>query len=204
VDGTLLLLCEGALAFVVVGAVLVAVAKAVFSRPTRAQSRDTRGNEPAVSRDSFEGVPQRSLERRAPSLGLEGQSREELRALLAGREADASSLDLFYRVGVELEARGAWDDAMRAFAALLDASPNYRDARKRLEDIVRATGSIPEPLSSESEPSEQVGAPSPMRDQQRTMMGVAPSVVLGPTPPRDIPLPASSSQSVTRRPPTAR
>ena len=104
--------------------------------------------------------------------------------MIAGREADLSNIEVFYRLGVALQTSEAWDDAMRSLATVEAVSPGYRDAQSRLEQIVRATGGTPS-LS----PSQQTDKPPPMRAQQRTMMGVAPSVVLGPSPPREIPSP---------------
>ncbi len=106
---------------------------------------------------------------------------DDLRAMIAGRAADLSNIEVYYRLGVALQLSEAWDDAMRSFATVEEVSPGYRDAQARLEQIVRATGGTPS-----LPPSQQTDMPPPMRAQQRTMMGVAPSVVLGPSPPREL------------------
>ncbi len=121
-----------------------------------------------------------------PSLSpTSGMSADDLRAMIGGREADLTNIEVYYRLGVALQGGSSWDEAMHAFATVEEVSPGYRDAQKRLEEIVRATGGTPE-----LPPSQRTDMPPPMRAQQRTMMGVAPSVVLGPSPPRDLPLPS--------------
>ncbi|MGE0867817.1 MAG: serine/threonine-protein kinase [Kofleriaceae bacterium] len=66
-----------------------------------------------------------------------GPTVEALQGFIAGRPCDLQNIEVFYRVGLALLARGQFDGAMKAFDTVENASPGYRDAWRRA-DAIRA------------------------------------------------------------------
>lgn len=64
-----------------------------------------------------------------------GPSIQELVELIGGRACDLGNIEVFYRLGLACLAVKRFDDAARAFRAVTDASPGYRDAEERLAEI---------------------------------------------------------------------
>ena len=66
-----------------------------------------------------------------------GPSAGELEQMIAGKKADLGNIEVYYRMGLALMAAGRWDDARGAFSAVDYASPGYRDALKRAQELAR-------------------------------------------------------------------
>jgi tetratricopeptide (TPR) repeat protein len=64
-----------------------------------------------------------------------GPSIPELVALIGGRGCDLGNIEVFYRLGLACLAVQRHEDAARAFQAVVDASPGYRDAEARLKEL---------------------------------------------------------------------
>ncbi|MGE0546538.1 MAG: protein kinase [Kofleriaceae bacterium] len=64
-----------------------------------------------------------------------GPTVENLQGFIAGRSCDLQNIEVFYRLGLALLARGQYDGAMKAFDTVENASPGYRDAWKRADEI---------------------------------------------------------------------
>jgi tetratricopeptide (TPR) repeat protein len=73
-----------------------------------------------------------------------GPSIDTLRAFTGDRPCDLQNIEVYYRLGLAHLAEGQWAEALAAFAAVEEASPGYRDAERRAENIRswrRAVGS---------------------------------------------------------------
>lgn len=115
------------------------VAEAVSSAVARAVDRHAE----LVSK----AVAARGLEREEVTLVLAqdtavqaaklGPSAIELEQMIAGKKADLGNIEVYYRMGLALMAAGRWDDARNAFSAVDYASPGYRDALKRAQELAR-------------------------------------------------------------------
>ncbi len=66
-----------------------------------------------------------------------GPSVTLLNKFIDGRPCDLGNIEVFFRLGMAHLATGDWDSAEKAFAAVEGASPGYRDAGKRVEEIAR-------------------------------------------------------------------
>jgi tetratricopeptide (TPR) repeat protein len=64
-----------------------------------------------------------------------GPSIETLRDYIRGRSCELQNIEVFYRLGLARLAVGQWPQALAAFDAVEDASPGYRDAYKRADEI---------------------------------------------------------------------
>lgn len=76
-----------------------------------------------------------SLVDAAAAAARAGPSIETLHAYLGGRPCDLGNIEVYYRLGLAHLAEGRWAEALKAFEAVEDASPGYRDAGKRAEHI---------------------------------------------------------------------
>ncbi|MBK9071269.1 MAG: serine/threonine protein kinase [Myxococcales bacterium] len=65
----------------------------------------------------------------------QGASIDTLMRFTGGRECDLGNIEVYYRLGLAHMAGGNWADAAKAFDAVEDASPGYRDAWKRAEEV---------------------------------------------------------------------
>ncbi len=59
----------------------------------------------------------------------------ELVALIGGSECDLGNIEVFYRLGLACLAANKRADAKRAFQAVDDVSPGYRDTERRLQEL---------------------------------------------------------------------
>jgi tetratricopeptide (TPR) repeat protein len=66
-----------------------------------------------------------------------GPSVDELMTLIGGRPAELGNIEVYYRLGLAQMAAGRWSEAREAFAAVEQASPGYRDASRRLDEVDR-------------------------------------------------------------------
>ncbi len=66
----------------------------------------------------------------------EGPSLEALKRFTGSGGCDLSNIEVYYRMGLACLAGGDWDSALKNFEAVEDASPGYRDARRRA-DVIR-------------------------------------------------------------------
>ena len=64
-----------------------------------------------------------------------GPSLHHLQQFIGGRPCDLQNIEVYYRVGLVHLAQGEWKEALVAFDAVEDASPGYRDAWKRADEI---------------------------------------------------------------------
>ena len=64
-----------------------------------------------------------------------GPTLETLQRFAEGRSCDLGNIEVFYRIGLSHQALGNFDDALAAFDAVNEASPGYRDATRRIEDL---------------------------------------------------------------------
>lgn len=67
----------------------------------------------------------------------EGPTPEELDAMIGGAPCGLQNIEVFYRLGLALMARGQYERAKEAFAAVEDTSPGYRDAGHRVEELAQ-------------------------------------------------------------------
>lgn len=65
----------------------------------------------------------------------EGPSIASLTRFAGGRECDLGNIEVFYRLGLAHLANGDWDEALRCFADVEEASPGYRDAGGRASEV---------------------------------------------------------------------
>ncbi|MBP9086654.1 MAG: protein kinase [Kofleriaceae bacterium] len=64
-----------------------------------------------------------------------GPSLQHLEKFIGGRPCDLQNIEVYFRVGLVHLAQGEWKQALAAFDAVEDASPGYRDAWKRADEI---------------------------------------------------------------------
>ena len=65
----------------------------------------------------------------------EGPNVESLWRFIGERECDLQNIEVYYRLGLAYVAAGQWKEALDAFAAVEEASPGYRDAERRADEI---------------------------------------------------------------------
>jgi tetratricopeptide (TPR) repeat protein len=85
------------------------------------------------------------LERQSVSLDLAydsavkvaraGPSIGQLRKFLGDRPCDLGNIEVYYRIGLAHLGAGQWGEALECFDAVEEASPGYRDADRRAEQI---------------------------------------------------------------------
>lgn len=90
----------------------------------------------------------------AALIARDGPSIDTLRNMIAGKGCDLQNIEVYYRLGLAHLARGEWGEAMRAFDAVEDASPGYRDAEKRSIEIRRWQSALGENRSVVSRPAD--------------------------------------------------
>jgi tetratricopeptide (TPR) repeat protein len=86
---------------------------------------------PGASRPPSSGPPGTSIP--APDAGDVTQ----LQALLGGQSCTLANIEVYYKLGVAYEQRNDVARAIRAFEAVEETSPGYRDAEKRLARLRR-------------------------------------------------------------------
>jgi eukaryotic-like serine/threonine-protein kinase len=64
-----------------------------------------------------------------------GPSIAHLQQFIGGRPCDLQNIEVYYRIGLAHLGQGQWKDALFAFDQVDEASPGYRDAWKRAEEI---------------------------------------------------------------------
>ena len=64
-----------------------------------------------------------------------GPSLETLNGFIDGKPCDLGNIEVFYRLGLAHLAQGNWAEALEAFDEVEEASPGYRDAYRRGEEI---------------------------------------------------------------------
>jgi len=64
-----------------------------------------------------------------------GPSIDTLRRFIAGRPCDLQNIEVYFRLGLAHLAAGQWESALAAFESVEEASPGYRDAWQRAEQI---------------------------------------------------------------------
>jgi tetratricopeptide (TPR) repeat protein len=64
-----------------------------------------------------------------------GPSIDTLRRYIGGRACDLQNIEVFFRLGLAHLGAGQWESALAAFEAVEEASPGYRDALQRAEEI---------------------------------------------------------------------
>lgn len=89
---------------------------------------------PLVSNPTPKARPAKSAPRAQPVSGG-GPAITELVAMIAGQECDLGNIEVYYRLGLACLDAGKRDEARKAFQAVDDASPGYRDTEKRLRDL---------------------------------------------------------------------
>lgn len=91
----------------------------------------------------------------------EGPSVDELRRFVGDAPCDLSNIEVFYRMGLACLAGGDWDQALRNFDAVEEASPGYRDARRRAENIQSWRSSMGGKITLGGAAQKQGGATAP-------------------------------------------
>ena len=61
----------------------------------------------------------------------------ELEAVIGGVPPDLQNVEVYYRLGLAHAAVGNWQAAFDAFNSVEEASPGYRDAEKRAEELAK-------------------------------------------------------------------
>lgn len=64
-----------------------------------------------------------------------GPSIPSLQKYIGGRPCDLQNIEVYYRMGLAYLGQGQWQEALVAFDAVEDASPGYRDAWRRADEI---------------------------------------------------------------------
>ncbi len=72
---------------------------------------------------------------RAVKVARAGPSIGQLRKFVGDRPCDLGNIEVFYRMGLAHLAAGQWREALECFDAVEEASPGYRDADRRAEEI---------------------------------------------------------------------
>lgn len=67
----------------------------------------------------------------------EGPSVAALTRFIKGSGCDLGNIEVFYRLGLAHLAGGDWDRALRCFEQVDEASPGYRDAEARADEVRR-------------------------------------------------------------------
>ncbi len=91
----------------------------------------------------------------------EGPSLEALRRFAGNGRCELSNIEVFYRMGLACLAGGDWDSALKNFESVEDASPGYRDARRRADAIRQWKSSMGGKISLGGTALAQGGAAAP-------------------------------------------
>lgn len=100
----------------------------------------------------------------------DGPSISTLQDYIGGRACDLQNIEVYYRLGLAHLAGGQWAEALAAFDAVEEASPGYRDAGKRAEQL-RAWQKAVGPRLSLAVPGRPVSTERPARYQIRGELG---------------------------------
>jgi tetratricopeptide (TPR) repeat protein len=109
-----------------------------------------------------QAVPVESLIDAAAAIARSGPSIDTLNAFIGNRPCDLGNIEVFYRLGLAQLADGRWAEALRAFDAVEEASPGYRDAGKRA-DHIRSWQDAVGPRMTLAAPAGTAGAAGPTR-----------------------------------------